>query len=174
MIDQSWPRIGAIAIEKNGDIGAAWLTYDRNTDGMLLYDCCIFRREAPAVIVEGLNARGRFVPVAYAASSKAFADDLLKRGVNMMFDQADDSQAMAEVVSRAMAERMRSGRFRVERRLAEWLEEMERMQRHEGPVPLEGFPVMTAARFALQMMEHARKPPSTVGRRNLYPKVAIV
>ena len=174
MIHETWPRVAAIHCTEGGEIGCVWMAYERDTDTVHLFDSCIFRCEVLAVIAEGLNARGRFIPVAWRTEDKAVSDDLLNRGVNMMVDECDDSDAMAEVVSRTIWERMRTGRFKVERRLSEWLEEAKGFQRAEGKVPKTGNPLMAATRHAMQMLEHGRRPASVGRRTNLYPKSCIV
>lgn len=175
MIGEDWPRVAAIAVEANGDIAAVWTAFERATDTVHLYDACKLNHEALAIIAEALNARGRFIPVAWSASSAAIAKDLLNRGCNMMYDQADESEAMTEVITRTIWERMRTARFRVERRLAEWLEEMKKCQFDVGgKIPREGFPLMAATRAALQMLDRGRASPGAVTRRKLFPNIAVV
>lgn len=175
MIGEDWPRVAAISVEDNGDIAAVWLAFERATDTVHLYDACRMNHEALAIIAEALNARGRFIPVAWTSSSAAIAKDLLDRGVNTMHDQADEGEAITEVVSRTIWERMRTGRFRVERRLTEWLDEMKRCQFDvTGKIPRKGFPLMAATRHALQMLDRGRKTPGSVSRRQLYPNIAVV
>lgn len=174
MMDASWPRVAAIALEENGDVGVVWMAFDRNTDTVHIYDAAILRREALAIIAESLNARGRFIPVAHAKGAKALSDELLKRGVNMTYDEVADDEGMAEVVTRTLWEYMRTARLKVERRLVEWQDEFKACQRVDGKVPPKGFPLMAASRHALQMLSQGRSAPGAVRRTNLFPKVAIV
>lgn len=174
MIGRDWPRIAAICAPDTGELGTVWMAYERDTDAVHLYDACMFRQEVLAVIAEGLNARGRRIPVAWEKKSKAIADELLKRGVNMTVDSCDDTDGMAEVVSRTIWERLRTGRFRVEKRLSEWFTEADGFDRADGKVPRAGFPLMTATRFALQMLDRGRSMEAPVSRKALYPKIAVV
>lgn len=175
MLKQDWPRVAAIAPDGDGVIGAVWLAYERDTDTVHCYDACLFDRLHLAVSAEGLNARGRFLPVAWPAKQALFKDEFLNRGVNMMHDAADDSDAMAEIISRTMLERMQTGRWRVERRLTEWLDQFAKAQRIEGPVAkATGIPLMAASRYALQMLDRGRAPEKTFGRTNLYPNKKVV
>lgn len=173
MINQLWPRVGAIALGDNGDVGAVWMTYDRDTDGVIVYDTAMFVNVDLAVIAEGLSARGRFIPVAWVKSAEAFKNEMLNRGVRMMFDPADESDGMNAIVDATMAGRMRSSRFRVDQRLAEWRDQMKALQRGDGSAPPKAL-LITATRYALQKLDQGKAPEATVSRRNLYPKVAIV
>lgn len=175
MLKQDWPRCAAICPADDGVVGAVWLAYERDRDAVHCYDACVFSHLALAVIAEGLNARGRFIPVAWPSKAELFKDELLNRGVNMMYDAADDSDAMAEIVSRTMLERMQTGRWRIDLRLAEWTAQFEVIKRLEGPInQAKGVPLMVASRYALQMLDRGRKPEAAVNRTGLYPKVAIV
>lgn len=173
MIGNSWPRIAGVSFEESGDVGAVWMAYERDADLIHLYDACVVKREVLAVIAEALNARGRFIPIAW--NDEALSKELLTRGCRMMYDKTEDTDAMAEIVSRTIVERMRTARFKVERRLVEWLDEAKALARVEGKVPRQGFPLMTATRLALQCLDRGRASETVAStRRNLYPKVAIV
>lgn len=174
MIGRDWPRVAGIHTPETGDVAGVWMAYERDTDTVHIYDACIFRREVLAVIAEGLNARGRRIPVAWTSAAKAMADELLARGVNMMVDECDDSDGMAEIVSLTIWERLRTARLRVDKRLAEWFAEAEKFDRQEGKIPRDGFPLMTATRFALQMLDRGRSVEAPASRKALYPKLAVV
>ena len=133
MIAPEWRRICGLHCLDDGTVAAAWIAHDKDTDLVHLYDACVFKREVLAVIAEGLNARGRWIPVAWA--EKDMAEKLLDRGCNMLPDPVVDTDTVAEVVSRDIWERMRSGRFKVDRRLKEWLDEFKAFDRQEGKVP---------------------------------------
>jgi hypothetical protein len=175
MIGEDWPRVAGFAADTDGVIACVWLAYERDTDMVHLYDAAIFKREVPAVIAEALNARGRFIPVAWGGANKEFAKDFLDRGCNTMHDGADDGDAMTEVVSRTIWERMRTARFKVDRRLTEWLDEFKGFQRSgDGKVPANGYPLMAATRHALQMLDRGRSTRAASTRKNLYPKLSVV
>lgn len=174
MIHETWPRVAAIHCTEGGEIGCVWMAYERDTDTVHLYDSCVLKREVLAVIAESLNARGRYIPVAWRSEDKAISEDLLKRGVNMMVDECDDGDAMAEVISRTIWERMRTHRIKVERRLNDWIEEASSFQRTEGKVPKTGNPLMSATRHAMQMLDQGRRPASVAKRTALYPKSCVV
>lgn len=172
MIPDDWPRIAGMFVRDDGDIGCAWLAHDKDRDLVHLYDACIFQREVLAVVAEALNARGRFIPVAW--THKEIADDLLGKGVRMLPEPCDDSDAAAEVASRDVWARMRTHRFKVERSLKSWADEFESYNREGQRVPRETHPLMSATRYAVQALPWARRSVSSRGTRRIYPKVAIV
>jgi hypothetical protein len=172
MIPDDWPRIAGMHVRDDGDIGCVWMAHDKDRDLVHLYDACLFQREVLAVIAEALNARGRFIPVAW--THKEIADDLLERGVRMLPEPCDDSDAAAEVASRDVWSRMRSHRFKVERSLRQWSDEFESYNREGQKVPRDTHPLMSATRYAVQMLPWARRSAPKRGRNINFRKVAIV
>jgi len=172
MIDPLWKRIAGISCQEDGTIGAVWIAHNKDTDSIHLYDACIFRREVLAVISEGLNCRGRWIPIAWTDKDKDMSDKLLEKGCNMLYDPYKDNQTVSEVISRDIWERMRTGRFKVDKRLSEWLEEYKTYYRDESKVP-KGFPLMSATRHAVSQLEYAKR--QTPARKQImFPKVAII
>jgi hypothetical protein len=174
MIEGHWRRISGVHVQDDGTIGVAWMAHDKDADCIHLYDACVFRREVIAVIAEGLNARGRWIPVAWEKAAKGMADKLLDRGCNMLPEPSDDADALAEVTSRDIWERMRSGRFKVDKRLAEWLDEFKTFTREDSKVPKTNHPLMAATRHAVAQLDYAKRQAPKGQRKTLYPKVAIV
>lgn len=173
MIEPSWRRIAGIHCQKDGEIGVVWLAHDKETDVIHVYDCCVFRREVLAVIVEGLNARARWIPIAWEAAGKDMADKLLDRGCNMICEATKDSETMAEVTSRDIWERMRTGRFKVSKRLGEWADEFESFSRRDAKIPRDSYLLMAATRHAVAMMEYAKRQSVKRRKDTNFPKVAI-
>jgi hypothetical protein len=174
VIDPTWRRIAGVQSQDDGLMAAVWMAHDKASDVIHLYDACIFRREVMAVIAEGLNARGRWIPVAWDASAKDMTSTLLDRGVNILPEPCKTSQASAEVVSREIWERMRTGRFKVDKRLAEWLDEYKSFYRQDAQVPLSGHPLMSATRYAVEQLPYARRQAQTRAGTGNFPKLAIV
>lgn len=173
MISSDCKRIAAIHCQDDGDIGAVWTALDPGTDTIHLYDCCVFRREVAAVIAEGLNARGRWIPIAWEDSDKDMSDKLLDRGCNMLFEGYKDADTLSEVNSREIWERMRTGRFKTDKRLSEWLDEYKTFYRKDSQVPKTSHPLMSATRHAVANLDHAKRQ-STKRRQNNYPNLAIL
>lgn len=173
LIPADWRRIAGIHLEKDGTLGAVWLALDTMADVCHCYDAALFKTEVPAVIGEGLSARGRWIPIAWPKEQKEFATDLLDRGLNTLPEPSGDNEAVAEVVSREVWQRMRTSRFRVEERVGEWLDEFRRFYRDENVVPREGFPLMSATRHAVAQIRYA-KPQQTPGsKRQNHPGIKV-
>lgn len=174
MIDEKWRRIAGIHVEDQGTIAAVWLARDSETDTVHLYDCAKFTREVLAVIGEGLNARGRWIPIAWENSAEEMSKKLLDRGCNMLPEPIKETEALAEVLSRDVWERMRTDRFKVDKRLAEWLDEYRAFYREDGQVPRTSHPLMSATRHAISQIEYARRQTQRGDKQVNYPTVTIV
>lgn len=175
MIEPDWPQICGIHVEKDGTIGAVWIAHERQADRIHLYDCAIFTREVPVIIGQSLSNHGRWIPIAWEKKQKAMCEKLKDRGCNMTHEPHDDDDAVAEAVSRDIWERMRGQRFKVERRCAEWLDEFKNFTQKDQKVPREGYPLMSATRYAVAMFDEWARPERMPGaHRKNYPAVAVV
>lgn len=171
-MEDHWPRVAGMFARSDGDIGCVWMAHDKDRDLVHLYDACLFKREVLPVIAEGLNARGRHVPVAWA--QKDISGALLERGCNMLPEACADSDASAEIAARDIWSRMRTQRFKVDRRLQDWRDEFDTYNREDQKVPRETHPLMSATRYAVQMLPYARRLAPRRGQGVNYPKVAVL
>lgn len=174
MIESSWKRIAGVHVQSDGDIAMVWLAQNKTDDCIHLYDACIFKREVLAVIAEGINARGRWIPVAWEKKAKDTADKLLERGCKMLRDSNDDSDSMAEAISRDIWERMRTHRFKVDKRLKNWLEEKQGFSRDKQKIPRDTFPLMSATRHAISQLNFAKRQAPPRSKRKHQKRIAIV
>jgi hypothetical protein len=174
MIKAHWKRIAGLHRQESGDVAAIWMARDPDSDTVHVYECALYRGEDknPIIVAEGLNARGRFIPIAH--NSKELAEKLIQRGCNMIPDACKDKTAEAEVISSEIAARMKSGRFRVERRLAEWLDEYKSFYRSDAKVPVASHPLMSATRHAIEMIDWSRAQSSIRKSKQNYAKVAMI
>jgi hypothetical protein len=156
-MSSEWRRIAGIHVEDEGRVAAVWLGLDKISDVVTMYDCCKFNAEVPAVIAEGLNARGRWIPIAWESKAEDFVKTMLNRGCNTLPESVKESPALAQMASREIQERMRTGRFKVDRRLAEWIQEFEVFGKDAGQIPTTGFPLMAATRHAMGQLAYARR-----------------
>lgn len=156
-IDESWSRIAGVHVENQGEMAIVWLAHDKVSDCVHLYDCAVFRREVLAVIAEGINARGRWIPLAWEKDAEEAVKKLKERGCKAIADGYKDTPAVSEVTSRDIWERMRTGRFKVDKRNAEWLDEYRNFYREDGQVPKDSFPLMSATRHAMSVLKKARR-----------------
>ncbi len=173
MIDSSWKRIAGMHVQEDGEMAIVWLAHDKLSDVVHLYDSCAFKNEVPVVIAEGLNARGRWIPIAWEKSAKNMADSFLERGCKMLPEPSNDSDQLAEVLSREIQERMRTGRFKVDKRLKDWIDEFDSFEKIEGKVPRGNSPFMSATRHAIAQLKSAKKLQNRSTTLN-YPKVSII
>lgn len=174
MIDPLWKRIAGMHVDDDGTVGVVWLAHDQDSNTVHVYDAAVFRVEVRAVIAEGIGARGRHYPLAYRQKDQAFADDLLDAGINVIPEACADNQAMAEVLSREIWQKLRTGQFRVERRVGDWLKEYQRYDRDESQVPTKGFPLMSATRHAIEMLPYAKPEKAPGSNKRNYPKLALI
>jgi hypothetical protein len=173
-VSPAWQRICGIHQMENGEIAAVWLARDPNTDIVHVYDSCMFRGDDrnPIIVAEGLNARGRWIPIAH--DSAELADNLLNRGCNMEKDACKDTKADIEVISNEIDARMRTGRFKVEKRLGDWIDERKTFFREDAKVPTGSYPLMTATRHAMSKLEFALAQTKRSSSGPVYQKVAMV
>lgn len=172
MIDASMKRIAGMHVCEDGAIAVVWLAHDTTGDFIRLYDSCLFKREIALVIAEGINARGRWIPVAW--THKEMAENLRERGCYMLFEESDDSDAMAEIVSRDIWSRMRSKRFKVDKRLQDWADEYKTFDRENNKIPRDTHPLMAATRHAMSMLKFAKRLQAKKAPAKPKPRIAIV
>jgi hypothetical protein len=170
---ESWKRICAIHIEEEGKVSAVWLGWDKLSDVVTVYDACNFNNEVMAVIAEGLNARGRWIPIAWEKKAGPLIEQLQKKGCNLLPDPAEESALSAEMVGRDLQERMRTGRFKVEKRLAEWIKEFDAHYQESGKVPAAA-PLMAATRYAISQLAWAKRLQKPAKNRAMAPRIAMI
>jgi len=173
MIEGTWKRVVGMHVQSDGDLSFCWLALDKDTDTVHLYDACKFSREVMAVVAEGLNARGRWIPIAYPVEAKEIAAQLLDRGCNTLPEPYKEADAVREMTARDIQERMRTGRFKVDKRLKDWQDEFKTFYRDDSQVP-KGFPLMSATRHAMANLEWARSNMKRRSSQNNYSRMAIV
>lgn len=125
-------------------------------------------------MTDGIAARGRHFPIAWAKKDKAFADQFLNAGINTLYDPCMDDPAMIEVVSRQLRQMLRSNRFRVDKRVTEWLREYTQFFRDGSKVPAKGFPLMAATRHAIEMINYAQAESFHTKADVQAPKLALI
>ena len=174
MIEPGWACIAGIHFQPEGGAAAVWIAHDKQTDVLHLWDCALFLREPPVVIAAGVNAHGRWIPIAWEKDAKDLIAQLLERGCNTLPEAAHETPILADAISRDVWERMRTGRFKVERRLAEWLDEYKSFIREEGQVPLKSHPLMSATRHAVADMAYARRQGRKSKLGTNFPRIAMI
>lgn len=174
MITPEEYRIAGLQAQDDGVIAVVWLAHDRTTDRVQVYDAVKFSREVLAVVAEGINARGRWIPVAWHKDAKEIADQLLEKHCKMQPEPVQSSQPAIEAVSLSIWERMRSHRLKADKRLGNWVEEFKTYNRQKGQVPTGSHPLMDATRNAICDLKYARRQAQRRGVQINYPRLAMV
>lgn len=176
MLDPTWRRIAGVHVEEDGTVGCVWLAHDTLRSVVWCYDSAKFEREVLAVIGQSISNRGRWIPLAWRKDDKPFADKLLyEAGVSgVLPEPAEDSQAMAEALSREVWQRMRASQFVVDEPIKNWLEEAGTFYHEDSKVPREGFPLMSATRHAIQSLAFARPEHMSGSKRPNHPQIRVI
>ena len=101
-------------------------------------------------------------------------DRLLDRGCNTLPEPSKQTPVLAEAISREITERMRTGRFKVNSRLAEWLDEYKSFIREDGQVPLKSHPLMSATRHAVADLDYAKRQGKKGLPQSNYPRISMI
>jgi hypothetical protein len=177
MIEDGWRNICGVHFQPGvSGAGAVWLALDKKADTVHLWDCALYPTEPPIIIATSLSKHGRWIPIAWENDAKPLVDQLLDRGCNTLPEPVKQTPTQAEATSREIIERLRTGRMKVDKRLADWLDEYRSFRRDEGLVPLKTHPLMAATRYAIAMIDFARVRDRRRGNdRNVnFPKVSMI
>lgn len=180
-----WPRICGMDFGWDHPTAAVWLAWDRDHDVVHLYDAYRVREATPAVHSLAIRARGEWIPVAWPhdglqhdkGSGEELAKQYRKFGVAMLKDKATHAPDKdkgekegeggngVEAGVLSMLDRMQTGRLKVARHLEDWFEEFRLYHREDGKIVKVSDDLMSATRYALMMLRHAKvgTPPK---RRN--------
>lgn len=177
MIRETWKRIAGMHVTKAGDMAFVWMALDPETDTLHIYDCAMFRKEPWPVIGEGVAARGRYITMVWVKGADAVAEELEKRGVQMLGKKyvLRDDEALAEMTAKSIESRMQTRRLKVNASCVEWQDEFNTYFRDETSVPRDSHPLMAATSHAVAQMNWARplRRKARSPQRNA-PKLAIV
>lgn len=172
MIPRGYKGIAGMHVSKTGEVAVVWLAHDTTVDDVTVKDAAIFKTEVPVVIAESINARGRWIPVAW--NHEEMSHSLLERGCRMLPERTSDSEEMAEMVSRDIWERMRTQRLHFDKRLRNWWEEAAVLEREKGKIPRDAYPLMAATRLAISELRYARRNEPFKARKKNFVRAAIV
>ena len=170
-INAAWRQIAGFSILDSGVMGIVWISVDTEWDVVRIHHAIKLERELLAVPAAELN-RKRWIPVAW--ENEEFAQKLQDDyGCNMLPDRSSDSAAQAEVLTNAILERMKTGRFKYGPGADTWAKEYKAFNRDSGQIDRDNFPLMAATRHAVAQIQYARAEVSSKSGKRLYPKVAI-
>lgn len=175
-LPRHWPRIAGIDFGWDHPTAVVWLAWDRDSDVVHLYDAYRVREGTPMMHSLAIKARGEWIPVAWPhdglQTGKDGGEELAKQyrkyGVAMLRDKATHAPDRGQTEGSggnavepgvlAMLDRLQTGRLKVARHLNDWFEEFRLYHREDGKLVKVGDDLMSATRYALMMLRHARVP----------------
>jgi phage terminase large subunit-like protein len=182
-IPKHWPRIAGIDFGWDHPAASAWIAWDRDADIVYVYDCFRVKETTPAQQAPTLNARGKWIPLAWPhdglqhdkGSGEALADQYRQVEVNMLPDRATHAPGPGQKEGQGgngveagvmdMLQRMQTGRWRVFDHLNDWFDEFRLYHRKDGRIVKLRDDLMSASRYANMMKRFAMvEPTSTKGR----------
>jgi phage terminase large subunit-like protein len=183
-----WPRICGLDFGWTHPGAAVWLTYDRDTDTVYVYDAHREKEKTPDQWSLLLRGKGAWIPVAWphdgenttqAAAGQSLAKQYRDAGVNMLKERAtnppDPAQGQKEGQGgnavwpgvQDILDRMLAGRFKVFAHLHDWFEEMRMYHIDNGKIVKVDDDLMDATRTGVMMLRHAKTPPVNEHRAKL-------
>jgi phage terminase large subunit-like protein len=182
-----WPRIGGMDFGWDHPFAAVELVHDIDTDTVYVTKCYRVRQATPVVHASALRAWGKDLRWAWPRDGKretlegagvAVAEQYRKEGLDLWFEHAQfaDGSVSVEAGISDMLIRMETGRFKVFTHLINWFEEFRLYHRKDGKVHKEGDDLMSATRYAVMMLRHARTAQEydRFRRPIEYPKLVLV
>lgn len=173
-IPPHWPRICGLDFGWDHPTAAVWVAWDRDSDTVHIYDAYRVREATPQVHSLAVAGKGKWIPVAWPhdglqhdkGSGDALADQYRKAGVNMLKEKATHPPEKGEPEGSGgngveaglmmMLDRMQTGKLKVAKHLHDWWEEFRLYHREDGKVVKEADDLMSATRYALMMLRHAK------------------
>lgn len=171
-----WPRIAGIDFGWDHPTAGAWIAWDRDTDTVHVYDCYRVKESTPAVHAATFRAKGQWIPVAWphdgnndTAAGANLASQYRTHGLNMLKDKATHPPKKGEEEGTGgnsveaglmdMLDRFQTGRLKIAAHLEDLFEEIRLYHRKDGKVVKENDDTISALRYALMMLRHAKTPP---------------
>lgn len=172
-----WPQIGGMDFGYDHPFGAAKLAWDRDSDTVYITADYRKREATPVIHAAALKPWGDWVPWAWPhdglqhdkGSGEQLAAQYGAQGLNMLPDRAEWEEGGngVEAGIAEMLDRMLTGRLKVFKTCAYWLEERRLYHRKDGKIVKERDDVISASRYALMMLRFAevKKKPAITNTR---------
>lgn len=169
-IPDSWPQIGGMDFGWDHPFGAVRLAWNRDID--CLYVAQDFRQAnlTPALAAIAMAAWDKWLPWAWPhdglqhekGSGEEIAEQYRKAKFDMLPERATflDGTSYVEPGILEMLERMQTGRWKVFRTCAYWIEEFRLYHRKDGLIQKIRDDVISASRYAMMMRRYARCRPA--------------
>lgn len=175
MLEPYWKRIGGLHLDDDGTLAAVWMAHDEQSSVVHIYDCALFRETMTPIIVNGITARGRYIPMAWRKQDQAIKIELEEEGIDMLPDPTEDNQASIARGLNLIKQFIGANRLRVDRRVKQWLDEYRMLSTDGiGNAPERGFPLISATRHALSNLNWAEAEYDSVPVTKNHPDVTVV
>jgi phage terminase large subunit-like protein len=183
-IPEHWAQIGGMDFGFDHPFGAVRCAWDRDNDTFYVAADYREREATPIIHSAAVKPWAEWLPWAWPhdglqhdkGSGEQLAEQYRQQGLKLLPERAtfDDGTNGVEAGLSDMLQRMQTGRWKVFRTCAHWLEEFRLYHRKDGKVVKERDDVISASRYALMMKRMATlKPqPRKSVSRTLHPQGA--
>jgi len=171
-----WPQIGGMDFGYDHPFAAAKLAWNRDADIIYVTATYKSRQTTPIIHAAALRPWGKTLPWAWPhdglqhdkGSGEQLAKQYGDQGLDMLTERAtfDDGTNGVEAGISEMLTRMQTGRWKVFSTCGDWLEERRLYHRKDGKIVKERDDVISASRYGMMMLRHAR----TLGPAAVLPK----
>lgn len=174
-IPRHWPQITGIDFGWNHPFGAGKIVWDRDSDCIYVTNVYRESRALPVVQAQSLKAWGEWVPIAWPhdglntekGTGEQLRDSYTSQGLNLLPWKATNAPQAGQVEGEGgnsveasildMVERENTGRLKVFSTCGTYFEERRMYHRDlNGKLVKEGDDVISAVRYAIMMVRHAR------------------
>lgn len=166
VIPSHWRLINGLDFGWDHPQAAAQIAYDADSDIIHVVRGHKIRQAVPIEMGVVINKWGKGVPTAWPhdgyqhdkGSGKALASQYREAGIEMLGEHATHAEGGngVEAAVMDMLERMRTGRFKVDRTLTTWFEEMRLYHRKDGKIVKLHDDLISATRYAVMMLRFAK------------------
>jgi phage terminase large subunit-like protein len=177
-LPDNWPRIAAIDFGWDHPTAVVWCAVDPASDTVYIYDAYTERKATPIVHSAAINARPRWIPVAWPkdglqtdkGSGLNLAEQYRNLGVNMLHDffrnpstPGDKGKGNVNIEPGIMEiiQRIETNRFKVFSHLNDWFQEYSAYHRKDGKIVPIKDDLMSATRYAVQSIRFAEAGSNT-------------
>lgn len=164
-----WAQLGAMDFGIDHPFAAVSLAWDRDADAIYVTRAYRMKDATPIIHAAALKPWGAWLPWAWPhdglirdkGSGDALASQYRAQGLAMLAEHAThaDGGTGVEAGLMAMLDRMQTARFKVFAHLAEWFGEFRLYHRKDGLVVKLMDDLMSATRYGVMMLRHARTKP---------------
>lgn len=166
-----YARMAGIDFGADHPTAVVWITWDRDTDTIYIYDEYAQRRETPAYHAEAIKRRGKWIPVAWPhdgenTDAKSNGTNLksmyLQQDILMLPDSAryvneKGGAQPTEPIVMEVLERMQTGRIKVFSNCQGLLKEMRNYHRKDGKLVRKNDDRISAMFYAMMMRRFAKQ-----------------